>query len=108
MEFRLVPLGLASSMQRSESESSFLVGPVCVSCSVVVSILASGVQQAGKVSKRVGREFVRRGFMYLKNAKLLKILKILENFLTNFESKFPQTLASSAFSFFLFVPLVPG
>lgn len=52
-------------MQRSESESSFLVTPVCVNCSVVVSILAIGVQNDGKVSKSVGLEFVRSGFMYL-------------------------------------------
>lgn len=52
-------------MQRSESESIFLVEPVWVSCSVVVSILAIGVQNEGSVSKRVGRELVNNGFMYL-------------------------------------------
>jgi hypothetical protein len=53
-------------MQRSESESIFLVEPLWVNCSVVVSILASGVQKVGSVSKRVGREFVNNGFMYLR------------------------------------------
>jgi hypothetical protein len=42
------------------------VTPVCVNCSVVVSILAMGVQNDGRVSKRVGRELVKSGFMYLK------------------------------------------
>lgn len=73
IEDLLVPLLLAaSSIQRSESESTFLVGPVCVSCSVVVSILAIGVQNDGRVSKRVGREFVKRGFMYLTKYDALK------------------------------------
>jgi hypothetical protein len=66
IEFRLASGPLPSSMHRSESESIFLVDPVCVNCSVVVSILARGAKNGGKVSKRVGREFVKRGFMYLK------------------------------------------
>lgn len=67
IEFLRVPVD--SSMQRSESESSFLVCPDCVNCSVVVNIRATGVRNEGKVSKRVGREFVKKGFMYLKKSK---------------------------------------
>lgn len=80
IEFRLAPLPLASSMHRSESESSFLVGPVCVSCSVVVSILANGVQNDGKVSKSVGRELVRSGFMYLLTIRKLHEMRNLRRF----------------------------
>lgn len=65
-----MPLPFASSMHKSESESSFRVTPVCVSCSVVVSILAIGVQNDGSVSKRVGREFVNSGFMYLQRFQI--------------------------------------
>lgn len=36
----------------------------CVICSVVVSILAMGLQHTGSVSSRVGRACVRNGFMY--------------------------------------------
>lgn len=107
IELRRVPLPLASSMQRSESESIFLVTPLCVNCSVVVSILAIGVQNDGKVSKSVGRELVSNGFMYLKGEEDL-LERFKRNIETYFESKFPQTLASNAFSFFLADPLVPG
>ena len=36
----------------------------CVSCSVVVSSRASGIQQTGSVSRRVGLACVKNGFMY--------------------------------------------
>lgn len=66
IEFLLVASALfTSSMQRSESESFFLELPEFVSCSVVVSILANGRQKAGNVSIKVGREFVKNGFIYL-------------------------------------------
>lgn len=37
----------------------------CVSCSVVVSKRATGLQHTGKVSSSVGRECVNSGFIYL-------------------------------------------
>lgn len=52
----------------------------CVICSVVVKSLAIGLQHTGNVSNRVGREWVNKGFIYLL-------------------SRFPQTRASTAFSF---------
>jgi hypothetical protein len=57
----------------------------CVICSVVVSILAMGLQHTGSVSNRVGRACVRNGFMYL-------------------TSKSAHIRASHALSFSLFPP----
>lgn len=41
----------------------------CVSCSVVVSKRATGLQHTGKVSSSVGRECVNSGFIYLRKGK---------------------------------------
>lgn len=68
IEFLLLE-SLDSSMQRSESESSFLVCPICVNCSVVVRRRAIGVRNDGNVSNKVGREFVKNGFIYLKKER---------------------------------------
>ena len=51
----------------------------CVSCSVVVSRRASGLKQTGSVSSNVGREWVNRGFIYLKIGTKLELVIVRIN-----------------------------
>lgn len=51
----------------------------CVSCSVVVSRRASGLKQTGSVSSNVGREWVNRGFIYLKMGIQLELVIVRIN-----------------------------
>jgi hypothetical protein len=71
--------------QNAENMDMRIAVSTCVICSVVVRILAIGLQHTGSVSSRVGRACVRNGFMY-------------------FTSKSPHMRANHALSFNL-VPL---
>jgi hypothetical protein len=68
-----------------QSCEEYVDANTCVICSVVVRILAMGLQHTGSVSSRVGRACVRNGFMY-------------------WTSKSAHIRASHALSFSLFPP----